>query len=349
MPLRTELDELFSDCSKDRVSVETMCRRCGRKSKARVPWVLIDAHTAHEDARDEDGWDGFLLGRVIACRKCKAIDDYAITSWSKVALVLLAASAEEGARAGLKPSTGVRFGVGTLHDGTVLHRASRALAMLRARAEAHPSSGEAWRRLGNGCNHYGCQEEAERAWRRAIEVDDEEFEAAFSLTQHYFADLRAEAWEVLQLAIERLPRARNLDADWRRRAGSVLAGYLADAVRISDEPIALEAAWTDGRIGKNALVRISSVDLHEVRDWERLGAFIGSPNVHALRLGQSLPEDEYPQLQALLDDMLPEYTPSQPFVRVSPKAGRNDPCSCGSGKKFKRCCLAASSAERRAS
>ncbi|MFM7085018.1 MAG: YchJ family protein [Hyphomicrobium sp.] len=26
------------------------------------------------------------------------------------------------------------------------------------------------------------------------------------------------------------------------------------------------------------------------------------------------------------------------FVRQAPKVGRNDPCSCGSGKKFKKCC-----------
>jgi SEC-C motif-containing protein len=25
-------------------------------------------------------------------------------------------------------------------------------------------------------------------------------------------------------------------------------------------------------------------------------------------------------------------------VRAAPKAGRNDPCPCGSGKKYKRCC-----------
>lgn len=30
-------------------------------------------------------------------------------------------------------------------------------------------------------------------------------------------------------------------------------------------------------------------------------------------------------------------TPTQ-FVRQGPKIGRNDPCSCGSGKKFKKCC-----------
>ncbi|MFI5314549.1 MAG: SEC-C metal-binding domain-containing protein [Myxococcota bacterium] len=26
-----------------------------------------------------------------------------------------------------------------------------------------------------------------------------------------------------------------------------------------------------------------------------------------------------------------------PYVRESPKVGRNDPCPCGSGKKFKKC------------
>jgi len=28
----------------------------------------------------------------------------------------------------------------------------------------------------------------------------------------------------------------------------------------------------------------------------------------------------------------------KPFVRESPKVGRNDPCPCGSGKKYKKCC-----------
>jgi preprotein translocase subunit SecA len=26
------------------------------------------------------------------------------------------------------------------------------------------------------------------------------------------------------------------------------------------------------------------------------------------------------------------------FRREAPKVGRNDPCSCGSGKKYKKCC-----------
>lgn len=28
----------------------------------------------------------------------------------------------------------------------------------------------------------------------------------------------------------------------------------------------------------------------------------------------------------------------EPFVRETPKVGRNDPCPCGSGKKYKKCC-----------
>ncbi|MDR2207844.1 MAG: UPF0149 family protein [Azoarcus sp.] len=37
---------------------------------------------------------------------------------------------------------------------------------------------------------------------------------------------------------------------------------------------------------------------------------------------------------------LPEPEPIEPEVSFSssPKAGRNDPCSCGSGKKYKKCC-----------
>ncbi len=31
-------------------------------------------------------------------------------------------------------------------------------------------------------------------------------------------------------------------------------------------------------------------------------------------------------------------TPSEPFRRSDPRIGRNDPCHCGSGKKFKKCC-----------
>ena len=56
---------------------------------------------------------------------------------------------------------------------------------------------------------------------------------------------------------------------------------------------------------------------------ERTQQQLIEPNV--LRLYQHFFEQRKPVLQSV--------------VRDSPKVGRNDPCPCGSGKKFKKCCL----------
>ncbi|QDK41066.1 zinc chelation protein SecC [Bacteriovorax stolpii] len=32
------------------------------------------------------------------------------------------------------------------------------------------------------------------------------------------------------------------------------------------------------------------------------------------------------------------HEPLKPIMRDQPKVGRNDPCTCGSQKKFKKCC-----------
>jgi hypothetical protein len=49
-------------------------------------------------------------------------------------------------------------------------------------------------------------------------------------------------------------------------------------------------------------------------------------------------EDRKREQKALShDDDL--YMPDAPYMRDTPKTGRNDPCPCGSGKKYKKCCL----------
>ena len=44
-----------------------------------------------------------------------------------------------------------------------------------------------------------------------------------------------------------------------------------------------------------------------------------------------------PKPAAARDDFL-ERKPT-PFLRTEKQVGRNDPCPCGSGKKFKKCCM----------
>ncbi|MGE3916856.1 MAG: DUF1186 domain-containing protein [Hyphomicrobiaceae bacterium] len=48
------------------------------------------------------------------------------------------------------------------------------------------------------------------------------------------------------------------------------------------------------------------------------------------------PWDDVPE--PTLDELV-EYEASQPYVREGRKIGRNEPCPCGSGKKYKKCCL----------
>jgi hypothetical protein len=44
--------------------------------------------------------------------------------------------------------------------------------------------------------------------------------------------------------------------------------------------------------------------------------------------------------EAGMDDFdFPDYDLLEPYIRPAPKIGRNDPCPCGSGKKYKKCCL----------
>jgi preprotein translocase subunit SecA len=38
------------------------------------------------------------------------------------------------------------------------------------------------------------------------------------------------------------------------------------------------------------------------------------------------------------DDEEPDTAPAETVRRAQPKVGRNDPCPCGSGKKYKHCC-----------
>jgi SWIM/SEC-C metal-binding protein len=56
----------------------------------------------------------------------------------------------------------------------------------------------------------------------------------------------------------------------------------------------------------------------------------GSPRVALIGIEPDKPED-ISEVQRLLN-------PPKP-IQADPKVGRNDPCPCGSGKKFKKCCM----------
>jgi len=53
------------------------------------------------------------------------------------------------------------------------------------------------------------------------------------------------------------------------------------------------------------------------------------------------PEEERTSVYELACEGFQVEQPDEPYVREEPKLGRNDPCWCGSGKKYKKCHLAA--------
>ncbi|MFI5330952.1 MAG: SEC-C metal-binding domain-containing protein, partial [Desulfobaccales bacterium] len=52
---------------------------------------------------------------------------------------------------------------------------------------------------------------------------------------------------------------------------------------------------------------------------------------------QEIPEEARPQEQPMFFSH-GDSGPAQPQQRQQKKTGRNDPCPCGSGKKYKKCC-----------
>lgn len=56
-------------------------------------------------------------------------------------------------------------------------------------------------------------------------------------------------------------------------------------------------------------------------------------------LSDKFPDDGFDYEEDEDDDFDDYYEVPETFVRTEKKVGRNDPCPCGSGKKYKKCCL----------
>ncbi len=52
----------------------------------------------------------------------------------------------------------------------------------------------------------------------------------------------------------------------------------------------------------------------------------------------SFQAEEQSQPQAVPSQTMETYEKDEPYVRTDKKVGRNEPCPCGSGKKYKKCC-----------
>lgn len=139
--------------------------------------------------------------------------------------------------------------------------------------------------------------------------------------------------------------ARDESDEWlfRISAACTLLGFPRERIRLLLETMAREEQrrQTEDGYGFVGMFTVDDVESAFARgedapDWRRRDNpwKFYDPAAIAARQQRWREEDE----RADFADM--DWDTPAPYVRATPKVGRNDPCPCGSGRKYKRCCLA---------
>jgi hypothetical protein len=337
--------------------LELRCNRCRRTYNYEVQQAFVHPDREH---CEKDGWDGVVLSRIIVCKNCGAEDDYGLTTTGMAAVLgRLMLRAAKGKPA-LDSDERVQAAVTNLWDGTAMRRPSQGLAHLRTLAEAAPDRAEPWRRLGNLARRYDRIEEAEAVLRKAMDLDDKEVDAPHVLADMMWEQGRmAEALPAFLTAVERLGRS-SLELAERAEVAGDAVRFIQEIARDQGAPPALLVVWAAGKSDGEPVVSMSHLELGRFRRWEELAGFFasgdvmgleptferpsGSPSLLEARLAAAADRTVPPALFSTRSDGPADSNrrpgasrPPAPVAR-GPKPGRNDPCPCGSGKKYKRCC-----------
>ena len=203
-----------------------------------------------------------------------------------------------------------------------------------------------------------------KAW---IEADQELDQATFrrraidAVHSAYEAKVERIGAPVMR-QIEREIVLRNLDQIWREhlaamdylRQGIHLRGYAQKDYRyeFKREAFELFSSMLD-RVKHDSASLLSRVELRdqaeiereEAEQRERMMRALQAQHAEVSALAQPEPEPEPPPVSGSRSGPLPGLpnspaggAPAQaPFVRGDRKVGRNEPCPCGSGKKYKQC------------
>ena len=164
-----------------------------------------------------------------------------------------------------------------------------------------------------------------------------------------YVGVAPEQWNrngVTECCVEILPRQMSADLPFFEAIAPVLSAFflllaekrllpkaaaLAKTVAELEEEIVAVSQDKRHWGPANALVMAAQEAGVDMCDQRALQKFIALRNLKLLAQVESAPPEPSPPTTALPP-------PPTPAHRSEPKVGRNDPCACGSGKKFKKCC-----------
>ncbi len=300
-----------------------ICGACGKTGRYRVGKVFADptlpagAGDQPSAMRKSVGFTGYFH-----CARCGAGGPWDLPAESLVLLIALLAEA-------LATPDKARINVGHMHlfDGTVIHSATEAEAHLKKLIEASPDDYFLWGRLGNLYDGAERPDLAAPAFQRAVELSPTDVGPHYTLGCYRMEDKQhARAAQHFHQVL--------LHARSDQRTGPRL---LRDMVRDALERLIELSEGSRGAIGI----------LPSREEW---AAVIGpAPTLAGTRFDLSSEKGLEVFVTFILTGQAPAMTghrsvaPSPaprraPEVRPSTHVGRNAPCPCGSGKKFKNCC-----------
>jgi hypothetical protein len=303
--------------------LELRCQSCGAIGRYAVGRILLDP--AYRDA----GAPGTVpLERFVGftgyfhCRLCGAGGPWKFTAGTQVQFLVLLAEAVRNPQHPHLHLLQMR-----MFDGTVVHTATEGEAYLRKLIDANPTDYFLWSRLGNLYEHGDRMDLAIPAFTRAVELNPKDVESHYSLGALLMENGQArEAAEHFHQVLRHC----------RTAPPSRQAGLLQEMVRDTLERLFELHTQSKGAIAflppferpdgietRPEDAGLVELDLDTEEAWETLVATFLTGKVPDARARSSpLP--------------LPLPRPPQPLA--SGRVGRNDPCPCGSGKKFKHCC-----------
>ena len=337
----------IADYPKFEQEVALACRACGKKGKYEVGRIFVDPELIGKpNDPAEPIEEAFYFSAVFHCKHCGGDGPWEFPPETKTQLLAFLVVGVHD-----RTQRQIQLGRIQLFDGTIARTGAQAEAYLKQMIQINPEDAFLWGRLGNFYDNDGDIERARKAYEKAVELDPGEIESNYTLGCYRMKDGDEDG------AAECFNRVARYARTAPRRNAELLEGIVRDSLeRLFDLHQASEGTIhfppkfdlppPSSESGPN-VISLIEMDLSTPEAWEILTSICLTGKVpepirqrESRRLG--LAAD--PARKTTWTLSARDRTAVIPADRVGsraeskPRVGRNEPCPCGSGKKYKRCC-----------
>ncbi|MBT3223387.1 MAG: hypothetical protein HN348_30315 [Proteobacteria bacterium] len=281
---RTWSDEVFEP-----MEIKVHCTACNSQAKH----VFSTAVYAPPRLRPKssDSWDGFFTPTIFTCPNCGAQDAYRLTLRSTMAVAAAAISPQ---------NEQVLVGLPGLWDGSIACRPTQAFAHLRTIAENSAGDGAAWRHLGNALERSGLLDDAIQSWHLAVQADDTEYEAAFSLADVFWRDDDTAALDLVAIALHRLGKHPPED-----RCPDIVHWLLERLKELGSHSreLTLMLTWSEDQPDTTRpVINMSTIPVRRIIRWDVLEEMLNNRPLILAGFTNELDTGEHTMLRALVGE-----------------------------------------------